>query len=173
MDAEAAEATSGRRFPVGAVVLVVAALLLLVGVSGWLIPRGDPGGEPLLSIDSAATTPAPAGESAALYFSVVNEGGPDDLVRVGATVAERATLHQTQDREGFVAMSETPRLPVPAGGTLVLRPGGAHVMLEGLAEPLVVGGRFEVTLEFARSAPRTVTVQVITASQVADLAAAG
>jgi copper(I)-binding protein len=163
-------ARRGRHLPVGAIVLVAAALLLLVGISGWFIPGRDSGGEPSLSIDSAATTPAPAGESAALYFSVVNDGGPDDLVAVRTAVAERATLHQTEDRDGFVAMSETPRLPVPTGGTLVLRPGGSHVMLEDLVGPLVIGSRFEVTLEFERSGPRTVTAQVVTPSQVVELA---
>lgn len=167
----AAALAPGRRSrrPVGVVVLVAAALLVLLGLSGWLVPRDDVSAEPALSFASGYATAAPAGGSASLYLSVTNDGGADDLVGIRTVSAERATLHRTQIDDGYVLMSDESDYPVPAEGTLVFQPGGAHVMLEGLVGPLVVGGQFEVTLEFKRSAPKTVTVQVVTLSEIVDL----
>jgi copper(I)-binding protein len=166
--AGAAPGPRSRR-PVGAIVLVAAAVLLLLGLSGWFLPRDDVSAEPALSFASGYATAAPQGGSSSLYLSVTNDGGADDLVGVTTPAAARATLHRTQDEDGFVLMSDTEDYPVPAEGTLVFQPGGSHVMLEGLVGPLEVGGRFDVTLEFERSAPKTVTVQVVTLSEVVEI----
>lgn len=60
----------------------------------------------------------------------------------------------------MMSMQQIPGLDIPAGGQARLRPGGDHLMLIGLAAPLVAGQSIEVQLEFEHAGPVTVTVPV-------------
>jgi copper(I)-binding protein len=51
-------------------------------------------------------------------------------------------------------------LPLPAGETITLEPGGYHVMLLDIAEPLEVGDEIELTLDFENADDMTLTVEV-------------
>ena len=51
-------------------------------------------------------------------------------------------------------------LPVPAGGSVVLKPGGYHVMLIGLKKPLAAGESIPLTLTFEKAGNISVTVPV-------------
>ncbi|MBT6136007.1 MAG: copper chaperone PCu(A)C, partial [Rhodospirillaceae bacterium] len=51
-------------------------------------------------------------------------------------------------------------LEIPAGGTVVLKPGSDHVMLMGLKAPLKKGTRFELSLTFDKSGTVVIPVQV-------------
>ncbi|MFV0524818.1 MAG: copper chaperone PCu(A)C [Acidimicrobiales bacterium] len=61
-----------------------------------------------------------------------------------------------------MTMQELPDgLELPAGEPVVLEPGGYHVMLMGLVEPLQAGSELEITLEFAEASPQTMLVAVM------------
>ena len=51
-------------------------------------------------------------------------------------------------------------LPIPASGSVVLKPGSYHVMLIGLKKPLTVGEKFPLTLTFEKAGNISVTVPV-------------
>ena len=51
-------------------------------------------------------------------------------------------------------------LPLPAGEMVTLEPGGYHVMLLDLADPLEVGDEIELTLDFESADDVTLTVEV-------------
>ena len=57
-------------------------------------------------------------------------------------------------------MRKLDSLPIPGGSTVKLEPGGTHVMLTELGEPLVAGQRIELTLRFADSPQRTVAAEI-------------
>ena len=62
---------------------------------------------------------------------------------------------------GVMQMREiTGGLPVPANGSVVLKPGSYHVMLIGLKKPLTAGETFPLTLTFAKAGNISVTVPV-------------
>jgi len=50
--------------------------------------------------------------------------------------------------------------PLPAEEAVALAPGGNHLMLLGVKEPLVAGDTVALTLTFATSAPVEVTATV-------------
>ena len=109
-------------------------------------------------------------------------------VAVDASVAARAELHETAVAEddategdddmgsdagngmggdddngpmgGMMTMQEVDEIPVPAGETAVLEPGGYHVMLLELAAPLEVGSTIEVTLTFETAGDVVVEAEV-------------
>ena len=65
------------------------------------------------------------------------------------------------DMGGAMRMQElVDGLPLQGGETVSFTPGGYHVMLIDLAEPLVTGDEFELTLDFANAGTTTVTVEV-------------
>jgi periplasmic copper chaperone A len=51
-------------------------------------------------------------------------------------------------------------LPVAPGKPVTLSPGGYHVMLMGLKQPLIKGESFPLMLTFEHASPITVRVQV-------------
>ena len=66
------------------------------------------------------------------------------------------------DHSGMGAMTMRPvdGIELPAGESVELKPGGYHVMLLDLAEPLKAGDTIEVTLTFEKADPMTIKVPV-------------
>ncbi|MEI4473028.1 copper chaperone PCu(A)C [Frigidibacter sp. MR17.24] len=96
--------------------------------------------------------PPRGAKTAAGYMAIANEGDtPDTLVGIETAIARRAEVHGTQ-MDGTVAkMQAVPRLEIPAGETVLLEPGGLHVMLMGLTGPLAEGDMIPATLVFDRA----------------------
>lgn len=95
------------------------------------------------------------------YFVLENQGDADDrLLTASSPVADKVELH-THIRDGEVMrMRQVEDVPVPAGESVALEPGGLHVMLMGLKEPLEHGKKFPLTLEFEQAGSVTVDVLV-------------
>jgi copper(I)-binding protein len=141
----------------------------------------EPAG-PAIEVDGvwARTSPAVA-TAGAVYFTVTNLGDVDDAL-VGASVdpsvAAMVELHETAAADdamgesagedttttmagtGMMEMRPVDRIDVPAGETVALEPGGYHVMLLDLAEPLVVGNTIDVTLSFEQFGEQVVTAEI-------------
>ena len=64
------------------------------------------------------------------------------------------------DMSGEMTMRPVSSVALPAGETVMLMPGGYHIMLLDLAAPLEVGQTFDVTLTFANAGTQVVTVEV-------------
>lgn len=98
------------------------------------------------------------------FMTIRNSGSaPDRLLSASTPVARLTELH-THIRDGDVMrMRPVPDIPIPAGQTVNLRPGGLHVMLIGLTEPLRQGAEVPLTLRFERAGE----VQVMLAVEAA------
>jgi copper(I)-binding protein len=104
----------------------------------------------------------PAGVAvAAGYLEIRNSGQqPDRVVGASTPAAERVEFH-VQFQEGDVLkMREVKDFGVPARQRLTLRPGGSHLMLIGLKQPLVKGGRVPLTLRFERAGELQIELEV-------------
>lgn len=114
-----------------------------------------------LSWARATTSDAPTG---AVYATLTNAGDQDrQLVSASAPVADHVELHVHRiDQAGVMHMDQMPALTIPAHGSLVLAPGGAHLMLIGLHHGLVSGQDIELTLVFSDGS-RTITAHVASA----------
>ena len=55
-------------------------------------------------------------------------------------------------------------LGIPAGSTVALKPGDAHVMISGMTAPLREGDDLKLTLRFERSGDRAVNFRVASAT---------
>ena len=112
-----------------------------------------------------ATLPnAPVGGG---YITIANTGSEDDtLIEVSSPVADEVQPHQMKMEGDVMKMSEThDGLPVPAGETVTLAPGGLHLMMMGLKQPLIEGEMVVMTLSFAKAG--TTEFQLIVGSPAA------
>jgi hypothetical protein len=98
----------------------------------------------------------------AAYLVIRNPTGVDDaLIGASSPAATMVELHESSaDASGMMAMHPVERVAIPAGGSAELKPGGLHLMLVGLTEPLVVGSKIDLTLKFQTAAPITVQAEV-------------
>lgn len=93
----------------------------------------------------------PGAKIAAGYLVIRNAGGADRLVSASSPAAERVETHVTL-REGDISrMREVKGYDVPAGGTLELKPGGAHLMLVNIKAPFKEGETVPLTLKFEKA----------------------
>ncbi len=60
----------------------------------------------------------------------------------------------------MMGMQRIDRLDIPAGGAVELKPGGYHIMLIGLTQPLETGQKIEITLNFEKAGDVKVTAEV-------------
>lgn len=149
----------------------------------------EPAGELEVTDAWARTSPAVATAGAA-YLDITNGTETDDVLlsaSVDATVAARVELHETTavEDEGDAGMGEgmggeegegttdtsmvgapmmqmqpVEDIPVPAGETVSLEPGGLHIMMLDLAEPLETGATIELTLTFEQAGDVVVMAEV-------------
>ena len=109
----------------------------------------------------ARATPGGA-KTGAVYMTLDNKSGTADrLTGVSSDVAEKLQIHEMKVENGVMKMREIAGgLPIPASGSVVLKPGSYHVMLIGLKKPLTLGEKFPLTLTFEKAGNISVTVPV-------------
>lgn len=89
------------------------------------------------------------GGTAGAFLSVQNHGAAADrLVSVSSPVAEAAEIHESFEDKGVMRMRHVEGIEIPAGGEAVLAPGGYHIMLIKLKQPLMPGDKVPATLTF-------------------------
>lgn len=97
-----------------------------------------------------------------LYVEIANTGSETDaLVGIATPAAGMPMLHETIVTDGVASMPHALSVPVPAGETIKLSPGGYHGMLTGLTAALKEGDRFPVTLTFEKAGEVTVDVETV------------
>jgi copper(I)-binding protein len=127
------------------------------------VAEGDAEAQEGVRVLDAMVPRPPTATSTALYATLYN-GGPDadTLLDIATAVAERASLHEMVPEGGVMHMSPMAAgLAVPAGATVRLEPGAYHGMLEGLTEPLEVGGTVLVTFRFVQAGSIQVPARVV------------
>jgi copper(I)-binding protein len=82
------------------------------------------------------------------------------LVAVSSPVAKAAEIHTMTMDGGVMRMRAIDSLPLPAGKTVELKPGGYHLMLLDLVQPLKAGETVPVVLTFTDPAGRK-TIQEV------------
>jgi copper(I)-binding protein len=107
----------------------------------------------------ARATPASA-RAAAIYFKVTDTGSPDRLVEVSTPVAAKAELHETIHEGNVMKMRPVAGLAISAGSPVSLAPGGYHIMLTELKQPLTGGESFPLSLRFEKAGTIETTVTV-------------
>jgi periplasmic copper chaperone A len=106
----------------------------------------------------ARATPGGA-QTAAAYVTIESTAG-DRLTGASTPAAQKAELHSMTMDGNVMKMRQVDAIDLPAGQAVTLKPGGYHIMLTGLAQPLKEGQSFPLTLTFAKAGTQDVTVTV-------------
>ena len=146
-----------RIVEIGVALLLTLAAMLFVGLTVWAAEMAE------IEVAGAWARPTvgPSRVSAA-YMTIANKGPADRLKSARTSKAKSVELHQTtMTADGVMQMRQVEDgLPVEAGSSLVLQPGGAHFMLLGLEDALEAGQDLILTLEFANAGVIDVMVPV-------------
>lgn len=107
--------------------------------------RGQP-----LEVTQAWIREAPPGATVHAGYLVLHNRGDEDLVLLGATSPAfgRIELHEMSMQDQQMRMRRLNKIPVPAGGTVRLEPGGSHLMLFMAVEPVTAGRHLPLELNF-------------------------
>ncbi len=102
---------------------------------------------------------APSQKTAGAYVELTSAGNAA-LVAVGSPIAERAELHAMTMDGGVMRMRALPRIELPAGQTVKLAPGGVHVMLIDIKQPLKPGDKVPLVLSVQSSGTSLTTLKI-------------
>lgn len=137
---------------------VAGAVLATITVPGFA--QEDRLGPLRINQPYARATP-PGARTGGVFFTVDNSRNAiDRLLRASTPIAAGVVLHQMVVDGSVMKMRAVPSLEITPGGRLELKPGGYHLMLLDLKQPLRVGEKFPLTLTFERSGTMLVTVSV-------------
>src|SRR5690349_20044250 len=131
------------------------ALTLLLAATG--LAAAEDGG---VRIDRVWSRTTPSGAKAAAVYMTLTSSAPDRLVGASTPVAASATTHSSASEGGVMRMRAVDAIPLDPDKPVELAPGGLHVMLEGLKQPLKEGHSFPLTLRFEHAGEKRVDVKV-------------
>ena len=103
----------------------------------------------------------PVATVGAVYFLLTNTGSKTArLTAISSPIARQVEIHESQRVQGMIRMRAVSFVDCPAGATVRSEPGGLHVMLVGLTQPLTPGMQFPLSLTFQGSGVLNVMVRV-------------
>ena len=96
------------------------------------------------------------------YLTIDNKGSaPDRLVSVAGDVAGKVEIHEMAMNNGVMTMRPLDKgLPIEPGKTVKLAPGGYHLMLMDLKNPLKQGEKVPLELQFEKAGKVAVSLDV-------------
>ena len=151
--------------------VLAGALVVVAGLVGTACSSSSDDTCDAVKIDNAWVRLPPAANTA-LYMDITNEGSSTiSLTGAESDFAATYELHESMMVEGQMVMEKVPgqEIPVAAGTTTHLKPGGLHVMAIDVQEPLEVGDEKTFTLEFTDGCSKEITAPV----EMAEMASNG
>lgn len=133
--------------------ITVATLLLLASC-------GEKAGAKI-ELSDAWARPTVGQVPGAVYLTIENKG--DDADRLTGAFTDHAAMamvHQNEVVNGVNRMRMAGEINLPGHDRIEMRPGGTHIMLQGLRTPLRAGDDFDLVLRFRNSPDQTVKVTV-------------
>ena len=101
-----------------------------------------------------------AGQKVTGAFMQLSSTADAALVDVASPSAKFVEIHEMKKDGDVMRMKAIDRLPLPAGKSVALTPGGYHMMLFDLKAPLKAGDIVPLTLTFEDSAGKKSTLEV-------------
>jgi len=169
---------------------VLLAVVVIAGAcsSGSGSAASGSAGSGKIEVSGAWARTSPMVEGAGAAYMVIENTGSEADVLIGASspAAKTTEVHETYlveespaaSMDGGMAspaasadggmgsggtmmgMRPIPRLDIPAGGSVELKPGSYHIMLIELVAPLKAGEKIDITLTFEKAGEVKVTAEV-------------
>lgn len=131
---------------------------LLCALAALIVPLAA-SAEPAVRVDQPWSPPSLSQPNAVGFMRLTSPEG-DTLTGAHSDCCAAVELHTHEMQGDIIRMRRVPSIPLPAGETVALEPGGYHLMLIGLKKPVEDGDRIAVTLEFAHAPDQPVEIAV-------------
>lgn len=102
----------------------------------------------------------PVARNNAAFITLTNGSGKDALLAVESSVSAAVELHTMSMAGGIMRMQRLPLINLAPAETLRMAPGGRHIMLINMKQPLKAGDRVPLTLVFRKAGRMTVEAEV-------------
>lgn len=100
-------------------------------------------------------------ENSAAYMTIENTGSVlDQLISIQTNACEWVELHRIEKIRGIFRMRPVEFIDIPSETVTILRPAGMHLMLMKLKNPLKVGEKVILHLNFKKAKVITVEAEV-------------
>ena len=130
--------------------LIPAALLALTACNQTPVPEAPA----VVTTTDALCRPTPNGRPMTGCYLTLTASRDDRLIAVSSPIAGEGQIHEMKVADGMMSMAELEDgLALPAGEAVALRPGGNHIMLLALKQPLAEGEQVSLTLTFEHAPP--------------------
>ncbi|MDG1311459.1 MAG: copper chaperone PCu(A)C [Porticoccaceae bacterium] len=118
---------------------IITLLLILVAQASLVAPLAQ--SSSLQASDAYIRTMPPGLTTTAGFLSITNSGStPCLLLSAESQLSDRLEFHEHLHSDGMMRMRPvTGGINVPAGETVVFKPGGLHIMLFNIQQPLIAG----------------------------------
>ena len=113
-----------------------------------------------VQVDGAWARPTVAGQAVGGGYLSLRSARADRLLSVSTPAAERVELHTMAMVGDVMQMRQLDALDLPAGQKIEFKPGGLHLMLVGLKQPLAAGSKLPLTLRFEKAGEQKVEMSV-------------
>jgi copper(I)-binding protein len=139
---------------------LISILSLILLLAGQAHPQTSAHNTIVVDSPWARATPAGA-KTGAAYVTLINNGNASDsLLSATTPVAEKVQFHSMSEENGVSHMREMQAVVVAPGARVTFSPGGMHIMVVGLKQPLKEGQTFQLSLTFEKAGKVDVTVPV-------------
>jgi len=115
-----------------------------------------------VKVENVYARAVPPGQSASGAFMTLTNTGKEahSLVSAASPVANTVELHTHLNNNGVMEMRQVPKIDLPAGAPVELKPGSFHVMLIGLKQAMKAGDSTKITLTFDDGSSTTVDAPI-------------
>ena len=123
----------------------MASLTLLLSVSGCASQQLEISNSWVRSSDMSMS-----GGMTGMFMEINNPTSSDITLIGGSSDSGMVEIHETVMGDSGMQMQEiNGGIEIPSGESIILQPGGLHVMIMGLNQDVVAGDQLKVDLEFA------------------------
>lgn len=106
----------------------------------------------------------PVAPTGAAYLVLENNGQHSDtLLSARTPIAGHVELHEHIHQDGLMKMQQIDSVTIAPGQRVEFTPGGNHIMLFGLKQPLADGDSYPMTLTFQQAGEVDIEVMVTAA----------
>ena len=144
-------------------------MLIAVSATAAAVAAGVPAWAQV-EVKSAWVRGTVAAQKTTGAYMEISSARDASLVGAESTAAGAVEVHQMSMDKNVMRMRAVPRLELPAGKILELKPGGYHMMLVDLKKPLKKGDSVPIRLKIENKDKTISTVEV--KAEVRDAAAA-
>lgn len=117
---------------------------LLLALSLW--PVSQAFAADLVTIENAWARATVPGQTVGAAYLELTSAESATVVKVESPAADFVEIHSMTMKQGVMEMRMLDKLPLPAGETVKLEPGGFHLMLIDLKAPLKAGEHVPLVL---------------------------